>query len=96
MSPEASAYCPNAIYANRALCHAYWAAAVGTTYTALSYLVPEEMILPITFGAWLLFEVSQIFRFAVKARRAGSRDGRSLRLSLYEGAFLSIPSGVSK
>ena len=96
MSTEETAYAPNAIYANRALCHAYRAVAAWTTYIALSYLVPEDVILPSASGAWLLSEVSQIIRYVGKAPRAGSRDGRSLRLSLYEGAFLLIPKGVSK
>lgn len=96
MNPEDSAHGPNAIYANRALCHAYRAAAVGTAFTALSYLAPEEILLPITLRAWLLFEVSQILRYGVKACLVGRQAGRALRLSLYEGAFLSILRGVSK
>lgn len=98
MSIEPTAYSPDARYANRALSHAYWAlgVAIGLAVLHSLPLPPADGIVEITWGAWTLFEVVQVVRYAVKARKAAARDGRSIRLSIYEGAFLSAPKEQSK
>ena len=98
MSIEPTAYSPDARHANRALSHAYWALGVAAGLAVLRSLPlpPADGIVEITWGAWILFEVVQAARYAVKAGKAAARDGRSLRLSIYEGAFLSAPRGESE
>lgn len=98
MSTEPTAYSLDARYANRAISHAYWALgiAIGLAVLHSLPLPPADGIVEITWGAWILFEVVQVARYAVKAGKAAARDGRSLRLSIYDGAFLSAPKGKSE
>lgn len=98
MSATLTAYSLDARYANRALSHAYWAlgVAIGLAVLHSLPLLPADGIVEITWGAWILFEVVQVARYSVKARKASIRGGRSLRLSVYEGAFLSAPKEQSK
>lgn len=98
MSTDTTAYSPDARYANRALSHAYWALGVAIGLAVLHNLplLPADGIVEITWGTWILFEVVQVVRYAVKAGKAAARDGRSLRLSIYEGAFLSASKGKSE
>ena len=96
MSPKPGTYTlthPNAVYANRALSHAYWALGVAAV-SALLHLLdldPADRFLDIILGIWILFEFSQIIRYGIKSIRAGRRDGRVATLSIREGAFVSIP-----
>ena len=57
-------------------------------------LAPADRFLDIVLGIWILFEFSQIIRYEIKSIKAGIRDGRSLTLSIREGAFVSIPEGA--
>ena len=84
---------PNAVYANRALNHAYWALGATIFVMVLHTLTSADGLLDIVWGAWMLFEFSQIVRYGVKSIKAGIRDGRVLTLSIREGAFVSIPEG---
>jgi hypothetical protein len=99
MSPKPGTYTlthTNAVYANRALSHAYWALGVAAV-SALLHLLdldPADRFLDIIAGIWILFEFSQIVRYGIKSIRAGRRDGRSLTLSIREGAFVPIPEGA--
>lgn len=97
MSTEYGPYdvtAPNAVYANRALNHAYWALGVTVVFMLLRAVGPAEALLEALWGLWMAFEFSQIIRYGIKSIRAGIRDGRSLRLSIREGAFVSIPEGA--
>lgn len=97
MSTEYGPYsvsAPNAVYANRALNHAYWALGVTAVFMLLRAVGPDEALLEALWGLWMAFELSQIARYWVKSIRAGIRDGRSLHLSIREGAFVSIPEGA--
>ena len=89
-----SAGAPNAVYANRALSHAYWALGVTAVFMLLRAVGPAEALLEALWGLWMVFEFSQIIRYGIKSIRAGIRDGRSLTLSIREGAFVSIPEGA--
>lgn len=94
MSPKPGTYSltsPNAVYANRALNHAYWALGATIFIMVLHTLTSADGLLDIVWGAWMLFEFSQIVRYGVKAIKAGIRDGRVLAISIREGAFVSIP-----
>ena len=94
MSSEYSTYSltsPNAVYANHALNHAYWALGATVLVMILHSLTAAGGLLDIVWGAWMLFEFSQIIRYGVKSIKAGIRDGRTLTLSIREGAFVSIP-----
>lgn len=96
MSPKPGTYTltsPNAVYANRALSHAYWALGVAAV-SALFHLLdlsPADRFLDIVLGAWIVFEFSQIIRYGAKSIKAGIRDGRVLAISIHEGALVSIP-----
>ena len=97
MSTEYGPYdvtAPNAVCANRALSHAYWALGVTVVFMLLRSLEPAEALLEALRALWMLFEFSQILRYGIKSLRAGIRDGRSLTLSIREGAFVSIPEGA--
>lgn len=96
MSPKPGTYTlthPNAVYANRALSHAYWAVGVATVSASLHLLDldPADRFLGIVLGAWIIFEFAQIIRYGIKALKAGRRDGRTLTISIHEGALVSIP-----
>jgi hypothetical protein len=94
MSPKPGTYSlasPNAIYANRALNHAYWALGATIFVMVLHTLTSADGLLDIVWGAWMLFEFSQIIRYGVKSIKAGIRDGRVLAISIREGALVSIP-----
>jgi len=85
---------PNAVYANRALNHAYWALGVTAVFMLLRSFGTEEALLEALWALWMLFEFSQIIRYGVKSIKAGIRDGRVLAISIHEGAFVSIPEGA--
>lgn len=94
MSPTAGTYSltsPNAVYANRALNHAYWALGATIFVMVLHTLLAADGLLDIVWGAWMIFEFSQIVRYGVKAIKAGIRDRRVLAFSIREGAFVSVP-----
>lgn len=94
MSPKPGTYSlasPNAVYANRALNHAYWALGATIFVMVLHTLTSADGLLDIVWGAWMLFEFSQIIRYGVKSIKAGIRDGRVLAISIREGAFVSVP-----
>lgn len=99
MSPKPGTYTlthPNAVYANRALSHAYWALGVAVV-SALLHLLdldPADRFLDIILGVWIIFEFSQIIRYGIKSLKAGIRDGRVLAISIHEGALVSIPEGA--
>lgn len=95
MSPKPGTYSltsPNAVYANRALSHAYRALGVAAVSAILHLLdlAPADRFLDIVLGIWILFEFSQIIRYGIKSIKAGIRDGRVLAISIREGAFVSI------
>lgn len=99
MSPKLGTYTlthPNAVYANRALSHAYWALGVAAVSAILHLpdLAPADRFLDIVLGTWILFELSQVIRYGVKSIKAGIHDGRVLAISIREGAFVSIPEGA--
>lgn len=97
MSTEYGPYsmdAPNAVYANRALNHAYWAMGVTVVFMLTRAAGLAESLLEALWGLWMVFEFSQIIRYGIKSIREGLRDGRSLTLSIREGAFVSIPEGA--
>lgn len=94
MSPKAGTYSltsPNAVYANRALNHAYWVLGATLFVMVLHTLTSADGLLDIVWGAWMIFEFSQIVRYGIKAIKAGIRDRRVLGFSIREGAFVSVP-----
>jgi hypothetical protein len=94
MSPKPGTYSltsPNAVYANRALSHAYRALGATIAVTILHGLAVADQVLDLVWGIWMLFEFSQILRYGVKSITVGRRDGRFLALSVHEGALVSIP-----
>lgn len=94
MSPKPGTYSltsPNAVYANRALNHAYWALGATIFVMVLHTLTSADGLLDIVWGAWMIFEFFQIVRYGVKAAKAGVRDGRVLAFSIREGVFVSVP-----
>lgn len=94
MSPKPGTYSltsPNAVYANRALNHAYWALVATIFVMVLHTLTSADGLLDIVWSAWMLFELGQVIRYGVKSIKAGIRDGRVLAISIREGAFVSIP-----
>lgn len=98
MSPKPGTYSltsPNAVYANRALNHAYWALGATIFVMVLHTLTPADGLLDIVWGVWMLFEFSQIVRYGVKSIKAGIRDGRVLAISIREGALVSIPEDAA-
>lgn len=84
---------PNAVHANHALNHAYWALGAAIFVMVLHTLPAAGGLLDIVWGAWMLFEFSQIVRYGIKAIKAGIRDRRVLAFSVREGAFVSVPEG---
>lgn len=82
---------PNAVYANRALNHAYWALGVTAVFMLLRSFGPAEALLEALWALWMLFEFSQIIRYGIKSIRAGVRDGRVLTISVRERALVPIP-----
>ena len=77
MSPKPGTYSltsPNAVHANRALNHAYWALGATIFVMVLHSLTPADGLLDIVWGAWMLFEFSQVIRYGIKSLRAGRRD----------------------
>ena len=98
MSPKTGTYSltsPNAVYANYALNHAYWALGATIFVMVLHTLTSADGLLDIVWGAWMIFEFSQIIRYGVKAIKAGIRDGRVLAISIREGALVSIPEDAA-
>lgn len=98
MSPKYGTYSLtslNAVYANRALNHAYWALGATIFVMVLHTLTSADGLLDIVWGAWMLFEFSQIIRYGVKSIKAGIRDGRALAISIREGALVSIPEDAA-
>lgn len=98
MSPKPGTYSltsPNAVYANRALNHAYWALGATIFVMILHTLTSADGLLDTVWGAWMLFEFSQIVRYGVKSIKAGIRDGRVLAISIREGALVSIPEDAA-
>nr|DAQ15659.1 MAG TPA: hypothetical protein [Caudoviricetes sp.] len=94
MSPKPGTYSltsTNAVYANRALNHSYWALGATIFVMILHTLTSADGLLDIVWGAWMLFEFGQIVRYGVKSIKAGIRDGRVLAISIHEGAFVSVP-----
>lgn len=94
MSPKPGTYSlisPNAVHANHALNHAYWALGATIFVMVLHTLTSADGLLDIVWGAWMVFEFSQIVRYGVKAIKAGIRDRRVLAFSVREGAFVSVP-----
>ena len=96
MSAKHSTYSltsPNAVHANHALNHAYWAVGATIFVMVLHTVAPvaADGLLDIVWGAWMLFEFSQIVRYGIKAIKAGIRDKRVLAFSIREGAFVSVP-----
>lgn len=98
MSPKPGTYSltsPNAVYANRALNHAYWALGATIFTMVLHTLTAADSLLDIVWGAWMVFEFGQIVRYGVKSIKAGIRDGRVLAISIREGALVSIPEDAA-
>ena len=94
MSPKPGTYSltsPNAVHANHALNHAYWALGATIFVMILHTLTSADGLLDIVWGVWMLFEFSQILRYGIKAIKAGIRDRRVLAFSIREGAFVSVP-----
>ena len=101
MSPKPGTYSltsPNAVHANHALSHAYWALGATIFVMVLHTVAPAaaDGLLDIVWSVWMLFEFSQIIRYGVKSIKAGRRDGRVLTFSIREGAFVSIPEGEAR
>lgn len=99
MSPKPGTYSltsPNAVHANHALTHAYWAAGATIFVMVLHSLTAADGMLDAVWGAWMLFEFSQIVRYGIKSIKAGIRDRRVLDFSIREGAFVSIPGGAAQ
>lgn len=98
MSPKPGTYSltfPNAVYANRALNHAYWALGATIFVMVLHTLTTADGLLDVVWGAWMLFELGQVIRYGVKSIKAGIRGGRVLAISIHEGAFVSIPEDAA-
>ena len=94
MSPKPGTYSltsPNAVHANHALNHVYWAAGATIFVMILHTLTPAAGLLDVVWGLWMVFEFSQIIRYGIKSLKAGRRDGRVLAFSIHEGAFVSVP-----
>ena len=94
MSPKPGTYSltsPNAVYANHALNHAYWALGATIFVTILHTLLAADGLLDVVWGVWMVFEFTQIVRYGIKAIKAGIRGRRVLAFSVREGAFVSVP-----
>ena len=61
----------------------------------LHTMTSADGLLDIVWGAWMIFEFSQIIRYGVKSIKAGIRDGRVLAISIREGALVSIPEDAA-
>ena len=99
MSPKPGTYSltsPNAIYANRALNHACWALGATIFVTILHFALPAGAPLDLVWGLWMLLELPQTAYFGAKSIKAGIRDGRTLAISIREGAFVSIPEDAAR
>ena len=99
MSPKPGTYSltsPNAVYANHALNHAYRALGATIFVMVLHTLTSADGPLDIVWGAWMVFEFSQVIRYGVKSIKAGIRDGRVLAISIREGALVSIPEDSAR
>lgn len=86
---------PNAVYANRALNHAYWAAGAVIFIMILSFISKDTPALVAAGCLWMLLEIPQVVVYGIKAFKAGRRDGEVLTLSIREGAFVSIPKDTA-
>ena len=98
MSPKPGTYSltsPNAVYANHALTHAYRALGATIFVMVLHTLTSADGLLDIVWGAWMVFEFSQVIRYGIKSIKAGIRDGRVLAISIREGALVSIPEDAA-
>lgn len=98
MSPKPGTYSltsPNAVYANRALNHVYWALGATIFVMVLHTLTSADGLLDIVWGTWMIFEFSQVIRYGVKSIKAGIRAGRVLAISIHEGALVSIPEDAA-
>lgn len=98
MSPKPGTYSltsPNAVYANRALNHSYWALGATIFVMVLHTLTSADGLLDVVWGAWTIFELGQAIRYGVKSIKAGIRDGRVLAISVHEGALVSIPEDAA-
>lgn len=94
MSPKPGTYSltsPNAVHANHALNHAYWALGATIFVMVLHTLTSADGLLDIVWGVWMAFELGQVLRYGIKAIKAGIRDRRVLAFSIREGAFVSVP-----
>ena len=96
MSPKPGTYSltsPNAVHANHALNHAYWAVGATIFVMVLHTVAPAaaDGLLDAVWGAWMLFEFSQIIRYGIESLKAGRQDDRVLTFSIREGAFVAIP-----
>lgn len=94
MSPKPGTYSltsPNAVYANKALKHAYWALGALLVVSILRPVLPTEAPLDPVLGLWMLLELPQTAYFGARAVKAGIRDRRVLAFSIREGAFVSVP-----
>uniref|UniRef100_A0AAU8B458 Uncharacterized protein n=1 Tax=Dulem virus 38 TaxID=3145756 RepID=A0AAU8B458_9CAUD len=84
---------PNAVYANRALSHAAWAASVTVVMMLLSSFAHDFVNsgpIALVWALWMGFEFAQTVRYGVKSVRAGIRDGQVLGFSVREARFVSI------
>lgn len=94
MSPKPGTYSltsPNAVYANKALKHAYWALGAALAVAILRPVLPAGAPLDLVLGLWMLLELPQVVYFGARAIAAGIRDKRVLAISIREGAFVSVP-----
>jgi hypothetical protein len=99
MSAKHSTYsltAPNAVYANRALSHACWAAGATVFIMILSFISEDTQTLIAVWCLWMLLEIPQALVFGIRSVKAGRRDGRTLTLSIREGAFVSIPEDAAE
>ena len=87
---------PNAVYANRALNHACWAAGAVIFIMILSLISKDTRALVAAGCLWMLLEIPQVVVFGIRSVRAGRRDGRVLTFSIREGAFVSIPKETAQ
>ena len=98
MSPKPGTYSltsPNAVYANRALNHACWAVGALTFVMILHHILEDTPALIAVGCLWMLLEIPQVVFYGIRSLKAGRRDGRTLTLSIREGAFVSIPEDAA-